>query len=310
MLQLRVYGDPAAMAAVAERLEALHGARHVTLAATGAHGASLVTADVRSEAADGALSTLESLGVPAGDVALVRLDTIAPRAGDGAAALIWADVLGQARTQARAPVNYFVLMAAAGVIAALAVVNNSATLIVGAMAISPDLLPVTAACTGLVFGRRRLVRRGLTTLVLGLGTAGLFSVGVSLFLNRVGRLPAGFSLDEFSAAQTHLTATTILVALAAGVAGMLAVETRASSAVGVAMSVTTIPATAYLGVALGIGDLDTPLAVLAVLGANIAMMLLGGSAVLFAQRVAATSRAERRLGEDVGASGGRRGSPR
>jgi hypothetical protein len=65
---------------------------------------------------------------------------------------------------------------------------------------------------------------------------------------------------------------------------MLAVETRASAAVGVAISVTTIPAAAYLGVALGIGEFDRSLSALAVLGANVAMMLVGGSTALAVQR--------------------------
>jgi hypothetical protein len=71
------------------------------------------------------------------------------------------------------------------------------------------------------------------------------------------------------------------------VAGMLAVETRASSAVGVAISVATIPASAYLGVSLGIGQFRTSLSALAVLGANVAMMLAGGSFTLVVQRAAA-----------------------
>ena len=209
----------------------------------------------------------------------MRLDTIGAGAGAGeATALIWADVLGQARTQARAPARYLVLMAAAGVIGGLAVVNDSATLIVGAMAISPDLLPITAACTGLVLRRGRLVLRGLGALVVGLGAVGLLAALVGAFLDTFDLLPQAFNLDEFSAVQTHVNTTTILVAFAAGVAGMLAVETRASSAVGVAISVTTVPATAYLGIALGIGEFRTSLSALWVLAANVAMMLAGGIA--------------------------------
>jgi hypothetical protein len=94
-------------------------------------------------------------------------------------------------------------------------------------------------------------------------------------------------VHEFSAAQTHVNATTILVAFAAGVAGMLAVETRASAAVGVGISVTTIPSAAYLGVALGTGQLRTSLSGVAVLTANVGMMLLGGSLALLVQRAAA-----------------------
>jgi uncharacterized hydrophobic protein (TIGR00271 family) len=181
-------------------------------------------------------------------------------------------------------------MAAAGVVAGLAVVNDSSTLIVGAMAISPDLLPVTAACTGLVLRRRRLFARGLAALIVGLAVSGLLAAAVAALLDGFDLMPAGFSLHEFSAAQTHVNATTILVALTAGVAGMLAVETRASAAVGVAISVTTIPAAAFLGVALGIGEFRRSLSALAVLGANIAMMLIGGSITLAVQRAMGRSR--------------------
>jgi uncharacterized hydrophobic protein (TIGR00271 family) len=197
---------------------------------------------------------------------------------------VWADLVGRARVQARAPARYFVFMAAAGVIAAFGVINLSAVLIVGAMAISPDLLPITAACTGLVLRRLRLVERGLVTLASGLAVTSLLAVAVTGFLRLFGLLPAGFSLTEIPTGQTHVNASTILVALAAGVAGMLAVETRASSAVGVAISVTTIPAAAFLGVAVGIGDLDHSLSALAVLAANVAMMLIGGSSTLAVQR--------------------------
>jgi uncharacterized hydrophobic protein (TIGR00271 family) len=175
-------------------------------------------------------------------------------------------------------------MAVAGVIAGLAVVNKSSVLIVGAMAISPDLLPVTAACTGLVLRRWRLVRRGLGTLIGGLAVACLLATVVALLLDAVDLLPNGFAVGEIPASQTHVNATTILVAGAAGVAGMLAVETRASAAVGVGISVTTIPASAFLGVALGTGELRKSWSALAVLGVNIAMMLLGGSVALATQR--------------------------
>jgi uncharacterized hydrophobic protein (TIGR00271 family) len=178
-------------------------------------------------------------------------------------------------------------MAVAGVVASLAVINESDVLIVGAMAISPDLLPITAACTGLVLRRWRLVQRGLGTLIVGLGVACLLATAVTLFLRAFDLLPSGFTVGEIPAAQTHVSATTILVAAAAGVAGMLAVETRASAAVGVGISVTTIPASAFLGVAAGTGALGKSLSALAVLGANIALMLAGGSTALAVQRLRA-----------------------
>jgi uncharacterized hydrophobic protein (TIGR00271 family) len=282
------------MADVAHQLDALPGARHVSLSDTTRPGTALVTADVRAQAADDALARLSGLGVPADDIALVRLDTIGLPAGSSEPlAVVWADVLGQARTSARAPARYLVLMGVAGVIGSFAVTNESAVLLVGAMATSPDLLPITAACTGVVLLRRWLVLRSLGTLILGLAVTGLLAAAVTGFLNLFDLLPKGFELGEIPAAQTHVNATTILVALAAGVAGMLAVETRASAAVGVAISVTTIPAAAYLGVAIGIGEVDKSWSALSVLAVNITMMLVGGSSALAVQRTASRRAAGR-----------------
>jgi uncharacterized hydrophobic protein (TIGR00271 family) len=272
------------MAAVADRLEALAGARHISLVSSERGSGSVVTADVQAIAADPALAALDALGVPADDVALVRLDPIAPEPASETSALVWAEVLGQASEQARAPVQFLVLMAAAGVIAALAVINDSATLLVGSMAISPDLLPVTAACTGIVLQRWNLVRRGMQALGAGLATVGVVAAVIGVTFQRIDALPRRFNLHGFSAAQTHVNATTILVALAAGIAGMLAVETRGSAAVGVAISVTTMPATAYLGVALGTDQLRTSLSALTVLAVNVIMMIAGGSLALAVQR--------------------------
>ena len=73
-------------------------------------------------------------------------------------------------------------------------------------------------------------------------------------------------------------------------AGMLAFETRASSGVGVAISVTTIPAAAYLGVATGLGEGAKALGALAVLATNVVMIVAGASITLGVQRTMARSR--------------------
>ena len=286
MLHLRVFGDTAAMADVAQRLDALPGVRHVSVAA-GVHGGeALVTADLRAAAADRALALLEELGIPAEDFSLLRFDAIDPTAGsEEAVAVVWADLLGQARLNARTAVRYLVFMAVAGVIASFGVIEQDQILIIGAMAVAPDLLPITATCTGLVLGRRRLIRRGLVSLLVGLGVACVFAAAVTGFLNLCGLLPHEFDIHQVGlTSQQHISAETILVAFAAGVAGMLAVETRASMGVGVAISVTTIPAAAFLGVAAGVGQFSKSLGALGVLGVNISMMLVGGSLALAVQR--------------------------
>ena len=181
--------------------------------------------------------------------------------------------------------RYLVFMAVAGVIASFGVIEQDQILIIGAMAVAPDLLPITATCTGLV-----LRRRASDSPRLGLAAGGARR-GVHLrrgghgFLNLLDLLPHEFDIHQVGlTSQQHVSAETILVALAAGVAGMLAVETRASMGVGVAISVTTIPAAAFLGVAAGVGQFSKSLGALGVLGTNIAMMLVGGSIALAVQR--------------------------
>ena len=75
-----------------------------------------------------------------------------------------------------------------------------------------------------------------------------------------------------------------MIAFVAGIAGMIATETRASAAVGVAISVTTIPSAAYAGVALAVGTVNETLFGLAFLTINIASLVLGGTLALVVQR--------------------------
>ena len=95
-------------------------------------------------------------------------------------------------------------------------------------------------------------------------------------------IPSDFSIEATGVlgSLTTVSNETIAVALVAGVAGMLALETRASSGVGVAISVTTIPAAAYLGVATGLREFDEVLGALAVLGTNVSMMVVGAVGTL------------------------------
>jgi Domain of unknown function (DUF389) len=65
---------------------------------------------------------------------------------------------------------------------------------------------------------------------------------------------------------------------------MLALETRAGSGVGLAVSVTTIPAAAYLGVAVGLGEIGQTPGALGVLSVNVIMLVIASSGTLLLQR--------------------------
>jgi uncharacterized hydrophobic protein (TIGR00271 family) len=277
----------------------------VLVTGAGASENSLVTADLADDAVDRALESVASLGLPAEDIVLVRVDSIGPATGQRPlATVVWADLLSQAGANASPLARYLVFMAAAGIIAALGVIYANATLIVGAMAISPDTLPICAAATALVLGRWKLAARAVGTLVVGLGCACAVAAVMTFLLHSLHLGPTHLlsSQKTFLSGLLSVNISTPIVAFAAGVAGMLAFETRASSAVGVAISVTTIPASAYLGVAAGVGAHAEVFSALAVLGINVAMLLIGGSLTLITQRTLARRQSSPPAGSGTGAT--------
>jgi uncharacterized hydrophobic protein (TIGR00271 family) len=247
-------------------------------------------ADVEPSCADRLVEKISQLGIPVDDYVLTKMEVVAPqhrhRFGDGGDdGFSWVEVLGEARANSRPLARYLALINVAAVIAALGVITSSSILIVGAMAVSPDLLPICATSVGLVRGDRQIARRAFATLTLGLGLVVLTAAVLSALLSLFGFLPDGFEVEQSSLSTLAKTDySTVLVALAAGVAGMLAFETRASAAVGVAISVTTIPASAYLGVAIGAGGIEHALGALVVLVINVALLIVGGTMTLLAQR--------------------------
>ncbi len=226
------------------------------------------------------------------DLSISRVEVARPFTAEGAGtevadrsdALVWTEVSDEALESVGLRPSYLAYMAVAGVIAAFGVLEHSAVLIVGAMAASPDLLPLTAAAVAIVARRRRLFGRALGTLVPGLVTAVATAWLVTLLLRAFGTVAA--DADIYGGVVynlAHVSVATVCVALAAGVAAMLSFETRASFAVGVAISVTTIPAAAYMGVAAGLGEWRGALGALAVLAVNLAMLLLAGTTTLTLQ---------------------------
>ena len=288
MLSLRLVVDAARADSLASALADRAGIERISLSASATDlTRSILVADVEPAAADEAVATLRDFAITEADYRLARLDVIspAPAAGPhlGGAEVAWVEVLGEARANSRPLARYLVLILTAGVIAAAGVTTGNPLLIVGAMAVSPDLLPICATCVGLAGRRGRLARRAFGTFVVGLTSVTVVAALVAGFLDLAGILPADFQIGTGALGQlAHTDYSTVLVALAAGVAAMLSFETRASAAVGVAISVTTIPASAYLGVALALGEPGG--SALVVLLVNVALLILSGTATLTVQR--------------------------
>src|SRR5262249_52450333 len=118
----------------------------------------LVLAEIEPDLADLVLGELDRSGVPSDRMRLIRQQTIQlVRAEAHDADLIWADLVAEARASSRAAPRFLALMAVAGAVAAIGVIEANVILIVGAMAISPDLLPIVGTCVGLVGRRPRMV---------------------------------------------------------------------------------------------------------------------------------------------------------
>jgi uncharacterized hydrophobic protein (TIGR00271 family) len=287
MIALEVFGESALLERVASTLDQTDGVSHVACIDATRPGHALLSARVRPRSVDALLDTLHRLGVADGDVTLDRIEVVgALSRGRAERTMVWADVLGTAWLNARPLARYLAFMVVAGVIASYGVVDNNGILIVGAMAVSPDLLPITAIAVGIVGRQAELASRALLTLALGLGAAGLAAAASTFSQDHLGFIPTGYDVRATGVLTglTTISNETVVVAFVAGVAGMLALETRASSGVGVAISVTTIPAVGYFGVAVGLGGLDKAFGALGVLGVNVLMMVVGAVGTLLLQR--------------------------
>lgn len=284
------------MGAVVRLLDGNGEVSRVRHAPTTRPGYAVVIGIVEPRAVDELLGDLRRLGVPAEEVTLTREEVLGRSNTRGTeAGLVWEDVLGMASRNSRPIARYLAFMLVAGVIASYGVTEYNVILIVGAMAISPDLLPITAVGVGLVDRRIRLAARALVTLAIGMGFTSAAAAVSAFAQDHLNAIPASFDIDStVLGSLTHVNSETVAVALAAGVAGMLALETRASSGVGVAVSVTTIPAAAYFGVAVGLGERGEALGALAVLGTNVAMLVIASSATLLLQRTVARRAAVKR----------------
>jgi uncharacterized hydrophobic protein (TIGR00271 family) len=278
------------------RLEGVHGVVRVPGAGV-PNGEDLIACAVEPEVADGVLERLRAARVPAECVTLSRRGVDLTEIGGDEAGLglwdesadvvVWDEVLEDAADDSRLSFTYLVIMAVAGLIASLGVYDDQPVLIVGAMALSPDLMPLSALSVGLVARAFGVAARGAATLLLGLAAAATLAALTIAIASGYGHRPAGggFGRGVLTTFITNPGLSGAVVALAGGVAAMLSFERRsAGSVVGVAISVTTIPAAAGLGIAVGLADLDRALGALAVLAINLSCLATGAVATAWVQR--------------------------
>jgi len=258
----------------------------------------LIECDVAREVASDVIDAVRHTGLPeVGGIlvstptatpfaAAVRLERLAP--GDPDDAVIWAQVFETAEKFSRPTVSYHVFLLLATILAGIAVVTDSPVLVVGAMVVGPEFGAVAALATGLVFGSWPLVGRSLKLLVFGFAFA-IASVAVLAWLSHA----AGVITDEMVTRPRPLTGFiwhpdrwSVVVAVVAGAAGVLALSTdKAAAMVGVFISVTTVPAAGNLALAIAVWSGEEMRGSAAQLGINLVCMVVAGGVTLLGQRL-------------------------
>lgn len=302
MLYLNTFVPPDAAPAVCDGLTSFPGVRHVIVGQQTTDGLVNLTAHVPASAADQVIDVLATYGVLSEDVSFMRLPVLRPHFGapslrrDDSDGQVWAEVVGRAWGNSKLGGAELIFMVTAGVIAGIGVMTGSSILVVGAMALSPDLLPITASAVGLVERQWGLAARALGALGLGLTVSAIAACGAILLLRLSHRVDEGLVLAEtvLGPSLTTLGPGTVLVAAAAGVAGILAYERVGGTAVGVAISVTTLPAAAYVGDAVALGHSAPVGGALLVLVVNVVLVVASSTLTLMVQRWRHHGAADRR----------------
>lgn len=258
----------------------------------------LVLADVAREDASLVVDDLRALGVDReGSVTLVEIESAigrvarrAARAADGesADAVVWEEVVERTSEEATLSWSFVAFLVLAACLAVVAILTDSAILLVGAMVVGPEFGPLAGVCVAAVQRQGRLAARSLAALAVGFPVAIAAGYLLSEAIIAVGLEPADFSPDQgIAALVSSPDAFTVLVALCAGTAGMLSLSTAKSGAlIGVLISVTTIPAAAEIGLAAARSDFGSMGGAAAQLAVNVCAILLAGTTTLAVQRLA------------------------
>jgi uncharacterized hydrophobic protein (TIGR00271 family) len=280
----------------------------------------LIAADVARESVEEVLQALRELGVDKeGTIALEPIDTIVSAAadqaersapGEGADAVIWEEVVERTESDATLSKTFVWFLSIACTLAAIAIILDSAILVVGAMVVGPEFGPLAGIAVGFVHRRFSLIRTSLVTLVVGLVTAIAVTCLAGLLLWAFGWIDASV-LDQrrpFTGFIWTPDRWSFLVAFIAGIAGTLALTSAKSGAlVGVFISVTTVPAAGNLALALTFAERSEIEGSAAQLAINMSAIVLAGVLTLLVQmhggRRVRRLLAARRSADSAGAGG-------
>ncbi|MFD5323852.1 TIGR00341 family protein [Streptomyces sp. NPDC127092] len=300
MLHLRLIVPPDRTDEAVRLIERTVGTTHLVVLPGAARdpAGDLVLCDVAREAGDELLHGIRELKIDQdGSIAVENIDfSLSKRAeaaeeeapGEAADAVIWEQLTEATHEESTLTITYSAFMILATMIAACGVVLDNAVLIVGAMAVGPEFGPLAGVCTAVVQRHPKLALRSLSALLVGFAAAIVATTVFSLGMDALDL----FSREQLDADRPNTSFIwqpdpfSFVVAVLAGIAGVLSLTSSKSGAlVGVAISVTTVPAGANAAVALSYGDFGQMWGSVEQLLLNLFGIMLAGVLTLYGQKL-------------------------
>jgi uncharacterized hydrophobic protein (TIGR00271 family) len=258
----------------------------------------LVLCDVARESVDELVDALQERGVEEhGGISIESVDSalshssdraVARAPGHGGDAVVWDQVVDAADSESTLTVTFVTFLTIASLLAAMAIITDSAVLLIGGMVMGPEFSPLAGIALGAAHRHRRLVRQSLHTLVVGFAIATAITVVAALLIRLAGWASVSDLLAERPETGfiTRPDRWSFPVAFIAGAAGMLALTSaKSSSLVGVFISVTTVPATAAFALGVAFGDWADAARSALQLGINVLGILLAALVTVQALRI-------------------------
>jgi uncharacterized hydrophobic protein (TIGR00271 family) len=226
----------------------------------------LVLADVAREAANEVIDKLRETGVhKSGSVHVEPVRTWMSQEGfeaerrtpgSSADSVVWADVTQRAYEESELNWTYLSFMTLATLIASIAIVLDSQILVIGAMVLGPEFIPIAALGVAAVRRRPSLLALATRTLTVGFLVAIILTALAALVARGLGWIVADDITGPRPSTAFIYTPDkwSFIVAVIAAAAGVLSLTSaKVGGLSGVFISVTTVPAAGNIALGLAFG---------------------------------------------------------
>lgn len=299
MLHIRVVSPDDLTARLVERLASDPGVDNlVTLReAPAAARRDAIQFDVTNESANLVLRHLREFGL--GRRSPIVIETIDAAITDpptrpawrvshlGEHAPVWELIETRIAADASYAPSFFALLIFAALIGACGVVTDSPILIVGAMVVGPEYSAIISVALGIERGDLSSVRRGLLALLVGFVVAIVVTLLFALCVRELGYAPEAYlrGIRPISDLINSPDLFSVVVAVVAGLVGVVSVTLSRGALLGVFISVTTIPAAADIAVSVAFGRWREAGGSALQLLLNVGLLIIVGAAGLRGQRL-------------------------